>query len=172
MTTLEIVAAALIAGILSKMNRRHAALCFSFALIYFGMGMLFPNPGVFKSMGYAGWFAALAVWEACVIMAAWIIDTRASTYIALASTLNMMLDVVMGGAYHFCPNHYAHALYMGLLPTYKAIIPGVEIGQVAILYLFSSVGIWIMRRAIRLAVRIGLMRRQGPWNSRLTQTSG
>src|SRR5574337_184664 len=51
-----IIVAALGAGILSKHNRRQAALAFGYAIIVAAFTWLFPSPMVFEKVGYDWWY--------------------------------------------------------------------------------------------------------------------
>ena len=124
-----IIVAALGAGILSKYNRRQAALAFGYAVIIGAFTWLFPSPIVFAKVGFDWWYVACACTEATIIMVAWLLSAPASPYIALCSTINLILNMIRGYFY------LKHSNFM--YTVYGTVIPTMEALQVVSLYLFS-----------------------------------
>lgn len=146
---------AFLAGILSKDNRREAALCWFYAAVAIAFAAFFPSPAMFAHIGYVWWFLTCAGGEAAIIILAWVADAPASPYVALLSTVNMLLHLVVGAEYQFL---HSAALY----GIYHEAVPFIEIMQVVTLFLFS----WPVVSTVRLIVH-RINRRNLRWHQHL-----
>lgn len=132
-----IIVAALTAGILSKHNRRQAALAFGYAIIVAAFTWLFPSPVVFAKVGYDWWYVACACAEATIIMVAWLISAPSSPYVALCSTINLLLNLIRGYFY------LRHSDFM--YTAYSTVVPTMEALQVVSLFMFSWPVVYVWR---------------------------
>lgn len=145
-----IAVAALIAGVLSKGTRRHAALCFGFAFVYFFWHAIFGSPAVFSHVGYAWWFISCAVAESLIMVLAWLSASPASPYVAVLSTFNLLLNLWAGAVYKFS---FLISAWPATSGFYHYIIPTVELLQLATLYLYSGPSLAVIRYCVRAYIR-------------------
>lgn len=145
-----IAVAALIAGVLSKGTRRHAALCFGFAAIYFVWHYLFGSPQAFEAVGYSWWFLSLAVGEATIMVIAWASNSPASPYVAVLSTISLLMNLWAGAVYKF---PLLQHLWVSTSGVYQHVIPMIELMQICTLFLYSWPSIWLIRKALRAYFR-------------------
>lgn len=155
-----IAALALIAGILSKHDRRSAVLCFGFAAVIFIWNYLFGSPADFRSVGYSWWFVSCGCGEATIMIMAWIAMAPASPWVAILSSCNLVMDLLAGAVYRFAPHHpQVLALWGPISREYRIFIPTTEAIQVLTLFLFS----WPVIEVAKIAFRWVKRRHRGGW---------
>ena len=149
-----IAVAALAAGILSKDNHRQAALCFSYAIVDFIWAVYFGKPSDFQAIGYSWWFVACGAGEAAIMIIAWICKAPASPYIAILSTLNLMMDMWVGVIYKFADkSSWIYALWEPSASIYHRFIPTIEVLQIVTLFLYSWPVMILARKLIRRFIK-------------------
>lgn len=145
-----IAVAALVAGVLSKPTRRHAALCFGFAAVFFIWHYFFASPADFRTVGYSWWFVSCALGEAAIMVTAWAVSSPASPYVAILATLNLLMNLWAGAVYRFVPLQGMWGMTAGV---YHHIIPMITLMQLCTLFLYSWPSLWIIRKTIRAYIR-------------------